>query len=129
MPDLRTITPHRGAQELGAGRFAFLLLLAFSAAIIYLLVVFVPAYMGDQRMHEATEQILHRAATQNLSEADTRAQLHEKAREFGLPENPKVDIWREGKAMTALVAYTHLVRFPFYTYQWPVEIRVKDLGF
>src|SRR5215813_11875835 len=99
MPDRRKITFHKGAQELGASRFSFLLLLVFTAAIIYLIVVFVPAYMGDQRMHEATEQILHRSAAQSLSEADTRAQLNEKVREFGLPEDHKVDIWREGKAM------------------------------
>jgi hypothetical protein len=129
MADLRKITTRKGAQELGAGRFAFLLLLAFTAAIIYLVVAFIPPYMGDQRMHEATEQILHRAAAQNLSEADTRAQLNEKAREYGIPDEHKVDIWREGKAMTALVTYTRLVRFPFYNYKWPVEIRVKDLGF
>jgi len=129
MPDLRKTIPQKSALELGASRFSFLLLLAFTAAFIYLVAVFVPAYMGNQRMHEATEQIIHRAATQSLSETDTRAQLHEKAREFGLPEDHSVDIWREGKAMTARVTYTRMVRFPFYTYKWPVEIRVKDLGF
>jgi hypothetical protein len=129
MPDLRKTTPQKEAPELGAGRFSFLLLLAFTAALLYLVAVFVPAYMGNQRMHEATEQIVHRAATQNLSDADTRAQLHEKAREFGLPEDHNVDIWREGKAMTARVTYTRLIRFPFYTYKWPVKIQVQDLGF
>lgn len=129
MPDLCKTTRQKGSPELGASRFSFLLLLALTAALIYLVAVFVPAYMNNQRMHEATEQIVHRAATQNLSEADTRAQLREKAREFGLPEDHNVDIWREGKAMTARITYTRRVRFPFYTYKWPVEIRVKDLGF
>jgi len=114
---------------LGAGRLSFLLFIALTAAFVYLIAVFVPAYMGNQRMHEATEQIIHRAATQNLSESDTRAQLHEKAREFGLPEDHNVNIWREGKAMTASVTYTRLLRFPFYTHKWATEIRVKDLGF
>lgn len=129
MPDLRKTVLRKGAPELGASRFSFLLLLAFTAASIYLVAVFVPAYMSNQRMREAAELIVHRAATQNLSESDTRAQLHEKAREFGLPEDHNVDIWREGKTMTARVTYTRLVSFPFYTYKWPVEIRVKDLGF
>ena len=129
MPELHKTTQQRSARELGASRFSFLLLLAFTAAIFYLVVVFVPAYMGNQRMKEAAEQIVHRAATQNLSEADTLAQMHEKAREYGLPEEHNVDVRRDGKVMTASVTYTRLVRFPFYTYKWPVVIRVKDLGF
>ncbi|MCI0525007.1 MAG: hypothetical protein L0Y75_07055 [Acidobacteria bacterium] len=129
MPGLRKTVSQQIARETGASRFSFLLLLALTAAIVYLVVVFVPAYLGNQRMHEAVEMIVHRAATQNLSEADTRAQLREKAREFGLPENHEVAIWRDGKAMTARVTYTRLVQFPFYTYKWPVEIRVRDLGF
>lgn len=129
MPDLHKTTSQKRSQELGASRLSFLLLLALTAALVYLVAVFVPAYMGNQRMHEAIEQIVHRAAAQNLSETDTRAQLHEKAREFGLPEEYNVNIWREGKTMTAHVKYTRQVKFPFYTYKWPVELRVKDLGF
>src|SRR5262249_15726545 len=129
MPDFRKTTSQKGVRELGASRISFLLLIALTAAFVYLVAVFVPAYMGNQRMHEAAEQIVHGAATQNLSEADTRAQLHEKAREFGLPEDSNVNIWREGKTMTARVTYTRLVWFPFYTYKWPVEISVRDLGF
>jgi hypothetical protein len=113
---------------LGAGRFSFLLTLAAAAAFVYLLAIFVPAYLGNQRMQEATEQIVHRAATQNLSEADTRAQLHEKAREFGLPEDYTLAIKREGKVMTASVTYKRKLRLPFYK-EWPVKIEVKDLGF
>jgi len=129
MPDLRKTTFQKGVRELVAGRFSLLLLIAAAAAFVYLAAVLIPTYMGYQRMSEATELIVHRAATQNLSEADTRAQLHEKAREFGLPEGYNVDIRREGKAMTALVTYTREVRFPFYIYKWPVTIKVKDLGF
>jgi hypothetical protein len=129
MPDSRKPRLQKLATRTGASRFPLLLLLAFTAAIVYLVAVFVPAYMGNQRMEEATTEIVHRGAAQNLSEADVRAQLQEKARELGLPEERRVEIWREGKAMTARITYTHLIRFPFYTYNWPVEIKVKDLGF
>lgn len=129
MPDLRKTTSPKLAAQVGAGRFPFLLLLAFTAAVVYLVAVFVPAYMGNQRMEEAATEIIHRGATQNLSDADVRAQLQEKAREFGLPEERRIELWREGKGLAARIAYTHLVRFPFYTYKWPVEIRVKDIGF
>ena len=81
MPDVHKPAPQNNSQ-LGASRFSFLLLLAFTAAIIYLVAVFVPAYMGNQRMEGAATEIVHRAATQNLSEKDAEAQLHEKAREF-----------------------------------------------
>ena len=128
MPDNRKTTPQKGLRELVAGRLSFLFLLAITASFVYLVAVFVPAYMGNQRMREATEEIVHRAATQNLSEADTRAQLHEKAREFGLPENYNVDIKREGKVMTAKVSYTRKLKIPFYK-EWQTTINVKDLGF
>ena len=128
MPDNRKTTPQKGLRELVAGRLSFLFLLAITAAFVYLVAVFAPAYMGNQRMRVATEEIVHRAATQNLSLADTRAQLHEKAREFGLPEDYNVDIKREGKVMTAKVSYIRKLKIPFYK-EWQTTINVKDLGF
>ena len=128
MPRRYTPQKQKRARELGAGRLSFLLSLVFAAVFVYLVAIFVPAYLGNQRMREATEQIVHRAATQNLSEADTRAQLHEKAREFGLPEDYNVDIKREGKVMTAKVSYTRKLKIPFYK-EWQTTINVKDLGF
>jgi hypothetical protein len=128
MPEVRKSTPQNHSQ-LGASRFSFLLLLAFTAAVVYLVWAFVPAYMGNQRMEEAATAIVHRAATQNLDVKDAEAQLYEKAREFGLPESPGIKVWREGKGMKADITYTRLVSFPFYTYEWPVKIQVKDLGF
>lgn len=128
MPDIRKPSPQNKSQ-LGASRFSLLLLLAFTAAVVYLVWAFVPAYMGNQRMEEAANDIVHRAAAQNLNVKDAEAQLHEKAREFGLPESPDIKVWREGKGMKAHINYTRLVNFPFYTYEWPVRIQVKDLGF
>ena len=128
MPRRYTPQKQKRARELGAGRLSFLLSLVFAAVFVYLVAIFVPAYLGNQRMREATEQIIHRSATQNLSEADTRAQLHEKAREFGLPNEYNIDLKRQGKTMTATVSYTRKVRIPFQ-YDWPVRIEVKDLGF
>ncbi len=129
MPDLRQTSSPKLAPQTGAGRFSFLLLLALTAAVVYLVWAFVPPYLGKQRMEEAATEIVHRGATQNLGEADVRAQLHEKARELGLPEKYQLEISRQGRAMTARIAYTHSVWFPFYTYPWNVEIEVKDLGF
>jgi hypothetical protein len=127
MPDLRKPAPAPTSQR-GASRFSFLLLLASAAALVYLVVVFVPPYIGNQRMKEAASEIVHRGAAQKLGVGDVRAQLHEKASEFGLPER-QIEVWPEGKGMAARITCTRLVRFPFYTYKWPVEIRVKDLGF
>ncbi len=114
--------------ERGAGRFPFLLLLALTAAIVYLMVVFIPIYLGNRQMHDATAEIVRRGALQNLNETDVRAQLQEKAREFGLPDNRQIELWRDGRKMTARISYTRSVNFPFYTFKWPVEIRVQDLG-
>lgn len=114
--------------ERGSGRFGVLLLLAFAAAIVYLVAIFVPIYQGNEAMHAATAEILHRGAVQNLKEDDVRAQLKEKARECGLPDDHRVELWREGRGMAAKISFKHHVRFPFYTYEWPFEIRVKDPG-
>ena len=119
----------RAARERGIGRFVFLLMLALGAAIIYLVAMFVPVSMGNQNLQEAASEIVRRGAQQNLSEADVRAQLHEKVREFGLPEDHKIELWREGKGLVANISYIHQIHFPFYTYHRPVVIRVKDLGF
>jgi hypothetical protein len=118
----------RSAKEKGASRFPFLLLLALTAAIVYLMAVFIPIYLGNRQMQDATTEIVRRGALQKLNDTDVRAQLQEKAREFGLPENRQVELWRDGRKLTARITYTRSVKFPFYTYKWPVEIRVQDLG-
>lgn len=114
--------------ERGAGRFMVLLLLAFAAAIVYVVAIYVPIYQGNQAMQIATAEILHRGALQNLKDEDLRAQLKEKARESGLPDDHRIELWREGRAVSAKISYKHNVRFPFFTYQWPFEISVKDPG-
>lgn len=114
--------------ERGAGRFMVLLLLAFTAALAYVIAIFVPIYQGNQQMQAATAEILHRGALQNLKDEDVRAQLKEMARESGLPDDHQIELWRDGRKLTAKINYKHHVRFPFYTYEWPVEIRVQDLG-
>ncbi len=120
---------HRARRERGLGRFFFLLMLALGAAVIYLVAMFIPVYLGNQNLQEAAAEIVRRGAQQNLNESDVRAQLHEKVREFGLPDDHKIDIRRDGKSLTAQISYNHQIRFPFYTYHRPVVIRVRDLGF
>lgn len=113
----------------GASRFMFSLLLALIAASIYLVAMLIPAYLGNENLHDAAEEIVRRGAHQKLSDADVRAQLHEKVRELGLPDKHNVELWHEGKGLAAHISYTHSIRFPFYTYKWDVDIRVKNLGF
>lgn len=118
----------RAAQR-GASRFPFMILLALTVAIIYLMVVFIPIYIGTRQMQEVTTEIVRRGALQNLSDTDIRAQLLEKSREFGIPDNRQIMLSRDGRKLTARITYVHAVKFPFYTYNWPVEIRAQDLGF
>lgn len=114
--------------ERGAGRFMVILLLAFAAAIVYVVAVYVPIYQGNQAMQLAASEILHRGALQNLKDEDIKAQLKEKARECGLPDDHRLELWREGKSMTAKISYRHHVSFLIYSYDWPFEIAVKDPG-
>lgn len=118
----------RTAQR-GASRFPFLVLLALTVAIVYLMIVFIPIYIGTRQMQEVTTEIVRRGALQNLADSDVRAQLLEKSREFGLPDNQQIQLNRDGRKLTAKITYVHSVRFPFFTYDWPVEIRAQDLGF
>ncbi|MGH9846972.1 MAG: hypothetical protein ACREEM_50390 [Blastocatellia bacterium] len=120
--------PSLNQQERGISRFVFLLSLALVAAIVYLVATFAPAYMGNQSMQTAAQEIVSRGTQQNLSDPDIRAQLTEKVREFGLPEEHEIKLTHEGKALAAKISYRHRIRFPFYTYHWPVEINVKDYG-
>jgi hypothetical protein len=104
-------------------------LLALVAAIVYLAAIFIPAYLGNRSLEEAATEIIRRGAQQNLTDTDVKAQLAEKVREFGLPDKHDIDLWHEGKGLGARIRYTHEIKFPFYTYPWPVEIQVKDVGF
>jgi len=114
--------------EKGTGRFGVLLLLAFTAALVYVVAIFVPIYQGNQQMYNAAAEILHRGAVQNLKDEDVRAQLKEKARECGLPADHQIELWRDGRKLTTRISYKHHVRFPFFSYEWPFEIRVQDVG-
>jgi hypothetical protein len=112
----------------GSGRFAVLLLLAFTAALVYVIALFVPVYQGTQQMYGAASEIVRRGALLNLKEDDVRAQLKEKARISGLPEDHRIELRRDGRKLTAKISYKNQIHLPFFTYDWPVEIRVQDLG-
>ena len=114
--------------ERGAGRLTVLFLLAFAAAIVYVVAIYVPIYQGNEAMQVAASEILHRGALQNLKDEDIRAQMKEKARECGLPDDHRLELWRDGRAMSARISYKHHVSFLIYSYDWPFEIAVKDPG-
>ncbi|MGH9798990.1 MAG: hypothetical protein ACRD82_01365 [Blastocatellia bacterium] len=125
---MKSFDRKRASTERGAGRFFVILLLAFAAAIVYVVVVYVPIYQGNQAMQVATAEIIHRGALQDLKDDDLRAQLKEKARECGLPDDHRIELWHEGRALATRITYKHRVRFPFYTYEWPFAINIKDPG-
>lgn len=122
------LQPQDPAQR-GTSRIPFLFLLALISAAIYLAANIIPAYINDQNLQTATDEIIRRGSQQDLRDEDVRAQLHEKIREYGLPDDYKLELWHEGKGLVAKIHYTHKIRLPFYTVPWPVEIRSKDIGF
>ncbi|HMV46420.1 MAG TPA: hypothetical protein PLD20_18410 [Blastocatellia bacterium] len=111
-----------------SGRLILLLLMAFIAAMVYAIALFVPVYQGTQQMYGAAAEIVRRGALLNLKEDDVRAQLKEKARIAGVPEDHRIELRRDGRKLTARISYKNQIHFPFFTYDWPVEIRVQDLG-
>ena len=112
----------------GSGRFAILLLMAFIAAMVYVIALFVPVYQGSQQMSGAASVIVRRGALLNLKEEEVRAQLKEQARQSGLPDDNRIELRRDGRKLMAKISYKNQIHFPFFTYDWPVEIRVQDLG-
>ncbi|MFN0111742.1 MAG: hypothetical protein ACKVZH_23030 [Blastocatellia bacterium] len=121
-------TNRKALTERGAGRLMVVILLAFAAAVVYIVAIYVPIYQGKEAMQIATLEILHRGALQNLKDDDIRAQLKEKARECGLPDDHRIELWREGRGMVAKISYKHHVSFLIYGYEWPFVINVKDYG-
>lgn len=131
----REQTPYRGPRPVrqkkpskSSGRFMILLLMAFIAAMVYAIALFVPVYQGTQQMYGEASEIVRRGALLNLKEDDVRAQLKEKARISGLPEDHRIELRRDGRKLMAKISYKNQIHFPFFTYDWPVEIRVQDLG-
>jgi hypothetical protein len=116
-------------QERGEGRVKLLLTLALLAAAAYLGMQFIPIYMRSLQMQDETEKIVRLAAFQNLRDADVRARLEEKAIEYQLPDNKRIEVICQGKKVTARVAYTHTIALPFYTYTWPFEFRKEESRF
>jgi len=66
---------------------------------------------------------------QNWHDADVRTRLAQKAIEYRLPDNAKIEITRNGKKVSARIAYTQAITLPYYTYNWPFEIRKEDSSF
>ncbi len=106
-----------------------LLLFILVAAALYLLVQFTPLYLHKRQMEDAGAEIVQRAARQNLDLNDVKAQLQEKAHEFGLPEQRQVTLNREGRKVTAHISYNTHIHFVGGNINWPVEIRLEDLGY
>ena len=105
------------------------LLLILAVAAFYLFVQFAPLYLHKRQMEGAGAEIVQRAARQNLELDEVRAQLQEKAREFGLPEQRQIALNREGRKVTARISYTNYIHFVGGNIKWPVEIRLEDLGY
>ena len=104
-------------QERGEGRIKFLFTLFLLAVIAYVGAQFVPAYWRSVQMQDATQSIVTQAVVQNLRDNDVRARLEEKAMEYHLPDNKRIELMHNGKRMIVQVSYTHDISLPFYIYQ------------
>ena len=115
--------------ERGEGRVKFLFSLAVIAAIVYFSMQVIPVYLHYQQMQDATQEIVRIAALQNLRDADIHARLVERATEYNLPDNVKIEVTRNGKKVSARVAYAQVITLPYYSYTWPFDFRKEESGF
>jgi len=117
------------SKERGEGRLKFLITLAIIAGAVYIAMQFLPVYLHYIQMQDSTKEIVRQAALQNLSDNDVHARLVQKAVEYSLPDDVKIQISRNGKKVVAQIAYTQVVQLPGYTYYWPFRIREEETGF
>jgi hypothetical protein len=106
--------------------FIFLFALLIGA---YLLAQAVPIYLHRRQMEDAARAIVQRAARQQLDLNDVKAQLHETARQSGLPEDTRITLNREGRKVTAQIAYSNALSLPGKSWPWPVNLHIEDLGY
>jgi hypothetical protein len=115
----------------GKRRFDFKGVIFFFALVIglYLLAQATPIYLHRREMEDAARAIVQRAARQQLDLNDVKAQLYETARQSSLPTDTRITLNREGRKVTALVAYDNAIGLPGKIWNWPVELRIEDLGY
>ncbi|MFZ4986825.1 MAG: hypothetical protein ACOYLF_15300 [Blastocatellia bacterium] len=111
-----------------SGRFAFIFVIALSSALLYLMISLLPVWLSYRQMREATTNIVRRGAVQKLDLLDIRAQIVEQARESRLPQDARIDVAREGMVVSVHITYSRTLYLPFYSWEWPLEIHVIDLG-
>jgi len=124
MPDHNYYHPERGE-----GRIKFLLTLLVLVLCAYVGFQFIPVYWRAMQMQDATQTIVTQAVVQNLRDNDVRARLEEKAMEFSLPDNKKIELMHNGKKMIVRVSYTHDITLPFYSYPWMFDFRKEDTSY
>ena len=123
----------------GIGRLPFLLLLAFSAAVFYVMVVWLPDYLSFQQIRSATEEIVDRGALQSLDLLEIKAQIQQKAREYDLPTDYDLQVVRQGRRLIVRLTYSKPLYLPLFVFSretgwrrasvyWPYAILIDHPG-
>jgi hypothetical protein len=99
------------------------------AVAIYLLAQAAPIYLHRRQMEDSARAIVQRAARQQLDLNEVKAQLLETARQSGLPADARITLNREGRKVTALIAYENSIGLPGKSWNWPVQLQIEDLGY
>ncbi len=115
----------------GKRRFNVTGVIFFFALVVglYLLAQATPIYLHRREMEDATRAIVQRAARQQLDLNDVKAQLHETARQSSLPTDTRITLNREGRKVTAQIAYDNAIGLPGKSWNWPVRLQIEDLGY
>ncbi len=119
------------SNERGKRRFDFKGVIFFFVLVIglYLLAQATPIYLHRREMEDAARSIVQRAARQQLDLDDVKAQLYESAHQSSLPADTRITLNREGRKVTAQIAYNNAISLPGKSWNWPVELRIEDLGY
>jgi hypothetical protein len=99
------------------------------AVVIYLLAQATPIYLHRRQMEDAARAVVQRAARQQLDLNEVKAQLYEVARQSSLPSETNITVNREGRKVTALIAYDNAISLPGKSWNWPVRLQLEDLGY
>lgn len=115
------------ADERGAARLKFILIIAILALVAYAGYQYVPVAYQASRFKTAMQDNVDKAATLGQSNDWLRNQLRAEGNEYNVPADAQIMIERgAGGRVQARVQYTRPVAFPGYTYTYNFDYTAKS---
>lgn len=118
------------ASERGGSRLNLIIILAVIALGAYSAYNYAPVSYNAFLLKDYMQDTVNRAAyPPGQSNEWVTQQLRKAAKDYGLSENPNIEVQRESGQIIARVQWTHPVKLPGYIYQYTFDHTVRSSGF